>query len=312
MENFIVCINAVTPVFLIMLLGYISRKKGIIDENTVTVMNKVSFRLFLPMMLFKNIYKSDLTTAFNPRLIIYSIVVAVFTALISTVYVIRTVKDDSKRGVMIQGIFRSNYATIGLPLVASLCPGQDVSSIAILIALVVATYNVLSVIVLQYYSGGKTSFREVAIKILKNPLIIASAAGMLFLVFEIKLPSFLETTVNNIGGIGSPLMVFLLGAFFEFSGLRKNSTYIIKACIGKLIAMPMIILPIGILCGFRNIELAGLLGMSATSSAVSSFTMAQQMNGDAELAGELIVCTSFLCPFTIFIWSYLLKVMGLL
>ena len=83
------------------------------------------------------------------------------------------------------------------------------------------------------------------------------------------------------------------------------------ACVGRLVVMPAIFLSLGALLGFRGVEFAALIGIFASSDAVAAFTMTQQMGGDAGLAGDIVVVTSTLCPFTIFGWSFLFKSLGM-
>ena len=67
---------------------------------------------------------------------------------------------------------------------------------------------------------------------------------------------------------------------------------------------------LGALLGFRDAAFVSLLGVFASPTAVNSFTMAQQMGGDAELAGDIVVSTSALCIVTMFAWSVLFKALG--
>ena len=76
--------------------------------------------------------------------------------------------------------------------------------------------------------------------------------------------------------------------------------------------MPLIFLTIAVLLGFRGEELIALLVMLAAPPAVSSFTMAQQMDGDRELAAGLVVFGSSLAVVTMFIWIFVLKSMALI
>ena len=76
---------------------------------------------------------------------------------------------------------------------------------------------------------------------------------------------------------------------------------------GRLIVMPLIFLTIAILLGFRGEELIALMVMLAAPPAVSSFTMAQQMEGDSELAGGLVVFGSLFAVLTMFVWIFALK-----
>ena len=66
-----------------------------------------------------------------------------------------------------------------------------------------------------------------------------------------------------------------------------------------------------ILLGFRDVELVTLIAIFASPSAVSSFPMAQQMDSDAELAGDAVVFSSMFSCFTIFLWIFAAKSLGL-
>ncbi|HEX9025236.1 MAG TPA: AEC family transporter, partial [Clostridium sp.] len=85
---------------------------------------------------------------------------------------------------------------------------------------------------------------------------------------------------------------------------------VIIGVLGKLIIVPIIFIPISIMAGFRDIELATLLIMFSAPVAINSFTMADQMGADSELAGQIVVFSSILSVFTIFTWIYVVKTLG--
>ena len=182
---------------------------------------------------------------------------------------------------------------------------------SVLLAVVVPMYNVLAVIILETYSDKHDSVGHVLLDVAKNPLILGSLCGIIFLIFGWKLPPLIESVVNSMSGVGSPMMLFLLGAFFEFRRLKEHLYPLTVACVGRLVVMPAIFLLLGALLGFRGVEFAALIGIFASSNAVAAFTMTQQMGGDAGLAGDIVVVTSTLCPFTIFGWSFLFKSLGM-
>lgn len=311
MSNFEVCLNAVFPLFAIMLVGFGVRATGLVTGKDVEKMNKVVFRVFLPVLMFKQVYNSELSNAVKPRLLIYT-VICVFAAFgLAFVIAKLLIKNHSQRSAVIQGIYRSNFVIIGLPIAESLLIGADVGAVSVLLAVVVPLYNVLAVIVLEMYSDEHTSAGHVLLDVVKNPLIIGSVCGIIFLVFGWKLPPIIEPVVNSMGSVGSPMMLFLLGAFFEFRRMKEHVYPLVVACIGRLVVIPALFLSIAALLGFRGVEFVALIGVFASSNAVASFTMAQQMGGDAVLAGDIVVVTSALCPFTIFCWSLLFKSLGM-
>lgn len=311
MENFRVCLNAVLPMFLIMALGYGARCAGALKSEDVPRFNKVTFRIFLPFLVFYNLYSSDLSGAVRPRLLLFAVCAVLGVYAVTVVCVLLTVKDPEKRGVVIQGIYRSNYVVIGLPIASALVPASELGVVSVLIAVVVPVYNVLAVITLEVFRGNRVPVGKTLLSILTNPLIVGAAAGLLALLVKLRLPDALESTVRQLAAVATPLQLFLLGGFFRFSGLAKYRRELFWVTLGRLVLVPAAVLPLGALLGFRNAEFVALLGCFASSNAISSFTMTQEMGGDDALAGAIVVVTSVLCAVTVFGWALLYKTLGL-
>ena len=171
-------------------------------------------------------------------------------------------------------------------------------------------FNFLAVIVLEIFRGGKINFKKIIKGIITNPLIIASILGILMLILKIKIPLILEKTISDMSKIATPLALTVLGGSFKIEKINKNLKQLVIGIIGKLIIVPLIFIPIAIYLGFRNIELASVMIMLAAPVAVSSFTMAEQMEADGELAAQLVVFTSMLSIVTIFIYIFTMKQFG--
>ena len=277
------------------------------DNNTLDTMNNITFKSFLPMLLFYNIYKTDLQGVFNLKLMIFSATCVIALYLILYLIVPLIEKDNKKRGALLQGLFRSNFVIFGLPITESLFGGEKVGVAALLIAVIVPLFNILSVIALETFRGGKPDFRKISIGIIKNPLIIASCLGILTLLLKIKIPTAIEKTISDVSKIATPLSLILLGASFKFDNIKKYLKQTTIAVVGKTILTPCIILPICIMFGYRGVELTTLMIIFAAPTAISSFTMAQQMDSDSDLAGQIVVFTSAFCVVTVFMWIFILK-----
>ena len=303
--------NAVLPMCLIMALGYGTRRLGWIRREEISAINKIAFRIFLPCLLYYNVYCSDLSGSFDPLLMAYAVGGVLLTFGLSLGYTLLTEKLPERRGVMIQGMFRSNYVIMGIPVAAALLGADQLGTVSILIAVVVPLFNMLAIIVLEVFRGQRPKPLHVLGQIVKNPLVIASALGILTLAAGIRLPHILEQTIQNISAIASPLQLFLLGAFFQFSGLKTYRRELVTVSAAKLIVSPGLFLGLGALLGFRGVAFVSLIGIFASPTAVNSFTMAQQMGGDAELAGDIVVTTSAVSILTMFLWVFLFKSLGM-
>ena len=311
MENLMISANAVLPMCLIMALGYGTRRLGWIRREEIFAINKIAFRIFLPCLLYYNVYCSDLSGSFDPLLMAYAVGGVLLTFGLSLGYTLLTEKLPERRGVMIQGMFRSNYVIMGIPVATALLGSDQLGTVSILIAVVVPLFNMLAVVVLEVFRGQKPKPLHILGQIVKNPLVIASALGILTLAAGIRLPHILERTIQNVSAIASPLQLFLLGAFFQFSGLKTYRRELVTVSAAKLIISPGLFLGLGALLGFRGVAFVSLIGIFASPTAVNSFTMAQQMGGDAELAGDIVVVTSAVSMLTMFLWVFLFKSLGM-
>ena len=310
MENLIISFNVVLPLFLCIALGYFLKRIHMLDGDVLKKMNKLCFKVFLPIYLFNSVYKTDLSAAFNAKLILYGIFALTIFFIILMLLIPRIEKDDKKRGVMIQAIFRSNFALFGLPVATSLCGEANLGPTSLLLGITVPFFNVYAVIALETFRGGKPSIRKMIKGIVTNPLIISCVLGVIFYLLKIELPYAVDKTVVDLGRVATPLSLVVLGGEFAFSNLRKYAKQLPITVIGRLVVSPLIFVTLGVLMGFRNEMLVPILIMFGAPTAVSSFTMAQQMDGDSELAGQIVVFTSAGAIFSIFVWIFVLKQLG--
>ena len=310
MESLQISLNAVLPLCLYMAAGYLAKKRGLIDEEIILKFNKVAFLVFLSTSVFNAIYSSDLSTAVKPKLILFVLCGILVEFLYGFLVANKVADQENQKGVIVQGIFRSNFTLIGLAIARALLPHEDIAPVVFLCALITPEFNILAVIALSLYGGEKVRPREVALRIVTNPLILATAAGILCLLLKVRFPKSIETAINGMAGVATPLMLFLLGAFFRYDSFGNIAKQLSITTAFKLVFNPVIFLTIGYLLGFRGVEFTGLIGIFASSAAVSSFTMSQQMGGDAELAGGIVILTSLFSCLTLFGWCALFKALG--
>ena len=310
MENFLLAFNVVFPIFLIMMLGVILKRKNMVDEKSLNVMNSLIFRLFMPTLLFFNIYNmEDLSTLSfdNLKLLAYAFISILIVLFLAWLIYMPNVKDRKKLSVLIQGVYRGNFVLFGLAIADSLYGKESLGTVSLLTAIVIPTFNVIAVILLEYYSGNEVNKIKLIKQVFKNPLIIATLTAIVFLVLKINIPKPVYKAIGDISKIATPLAFLVLGAGLKFGNILKNLKYLISVNILRLIGNPLITVGLGKLLGFQGIELVALLSMSACPTAVASYTMAKEMNADGDLAGEIVATTSMFSIFTIFCWVLVLK-----
>jgi hypothetical protein len=312
MESFLIAVNAVMPFLIYISFGYGVVKSGLADEAFMNKLNKVVFRAFFPLLMFNNMYQLKRDFSLNLTLVATAVLSVLFLQALLLLVVPRLVKENPRRGVIIQAIYRSNFVLFGIPLAANLF-GDDGSALAsMMVAIVIPVYNVTAVIILEMFrgDGGKTNPLVLVRNVCTNPLILGAAVGLVFFALRIKLPSSVEGPVSQFAGMTTPLALFVLGGTLHFSAIRGNLKYIVPSMTLKLALLPLLITALATVLGFSNVERFVIFEMYATPVATASYSMAQNMGGDGELAGQFVVLSTAASVVTIFLWVYLFTSIG--
>ena len=329
----VTAVNAVVPVVLLILLGYLLKQKKFISKEFVKIGNKLVFNVCLPCMLFINVYSIESFRSIEWSIVIYGIIMLVAIFLLGLITAIAVTKVPERRGVILQCSFRSNIAIIGLSLAAALGGDKAVAVASIVSSFTVPVVNILAVIALSMFKEdgqNKTSIKSVLLGIAKNPLIIAVAIGMVFLgirelqwalfgkvVFSFSRDlKFLYTSVNNLKSVATPFALLVLGGQFEFSAVKGLMKEIATGTVWRIVLAPLLGLGVAVLLsgrmGWGVNEFPGLVALFGSPVAVSSAVMAGAMGSDEQLAAQLVVWTSIFSIVTIFTEVCILMGVGLL
>ncbi|MCK9548009.1 MAG: AEC family transporter [Sphaerochaeta sp.] len=307
---FLTALAVLFPLFSKIGLGWLIRRVIPLSDETISQMNNIIFRIFLPALLFVNIYQSDFASISSFGFLLFSLAVllTIFTLLLLFIPCVE--RENPRRGVLVQGISRSNFIFFGLPMAVSLYGGTSKGVASLLVGVLVPVLNVISVIALEYFRGNKPDVKKIFKSVAVNPILIGGALGLLFVVLGITLPSPVENFLVDISEIATPLALILLGCSVTFTSVRENRRALLFAVAGRLLIVPAFGVGLALLFGFRDLELILLMALFASPTAVSSFTMAQQMGGDSALAAQIVVLTTTLSLFSLFGWITLLMGLG--
>ena len=316
MDNIIVSFNVIAPVFFLMVLGYfLVNYTSLADGKLTKQANAIVFKIFLPCMLFYNVYQSDIGSEIHSRirLCIWAAGGLLILFVLLCLIVPRIVTQENQQGVVIQVIFRSNYVIFGVAVVQNMYGPKSTTTAAILSAILVPMYNFLAVVVLSIFGEKRENdWKKIILDIIKNPLIISSVLGIIFSLLGIRLPTAVDTTVQDLAKLSTPIAFMILGGDLDFSKVKGNLKTAFVVLTIKLVILPLIMIPMVVMMGYRDADLLSGVLAYQTPVAVSSYIMAQQAGADGQLAGQLVVFSSVLSIFTLFVTIFILRTMGLL
>lgn len=318
MENLLFTLNAILPIILPILLGYGLKRLHFFSDTFLTEANKLVFKVLIPILLFSNLYLADLTQI-NWAFVGYAALAIIVLFLIGMIVVI-FIPNRKQKGVVLQAAFRSNYAIIGIPLATALGGAVAGAEASVVAAVSVPLFNILAVVALSIYDheeGQKISVKNILFKIVTNPLILGVFCGLVVCGITMEINSipgndvagflneylkFIPDTITTLGKMATPLALIVLGGRFEFKAVKALWRQITVAVALRLVIAPTLFLIIAYFLGFKgSTQFAILIALFASPIAVSSAPMAAQMGQDEELAGQIVVWTSALSAFSLFI-----------
>jgi predicted permease len=290
--NLLLPVATVFPIFFYMVAGAFLKRIKRLSDGTVTQMNKIIFSYLFPFVMFNNIYKTQLSQVLNVLLIP------------------RLFAGKPVQGSIIQALIRGNTILFALPVVSAIAGPENTGLASLCIAIVVPMYNIICTVILEALRGRGLQPLPLLTSLIKNPLILGALFGLGAKLIDLHLPLVLMDVVSDIARLVTPLALIMLGAALRFS---DNVTYrreLVWVSVAKLIIIPFIYVAVIKLMGFDKVAVATALALGAVPTAVSTYVMAQQMDADGALAGQLVAVTSVLSIVTVFLWVLLLSSIG--
>lgn len=316
-SDFLFSLNVVLPLFLCCLVGFFARRIGLVTEAFLTECSHIVFYIAIPANIFLSLSGDDLARNFRPSLLLYVCGVIVLLSVVCGVLIPRVIHSRAVAATMTVTILRGNFAMLGIPLALSLMGAAEAGPTLVMIPFATMLYTVVSVLLLiamgeQGTDGAGKSVRNALVEIIRNPLIIASAASIAVALLGIRLPVFLTTTIGRFADMTTGLALFMLGAQLNIGEAFRRMRYTIPAAILRLIVLPLLVVLPAIALGYRGAELGCIFIFFATPTAVNSYILADRMGGDGKLAGDIVLITSCFSSVTMLIGIFLLKIFQLI
>jgi predicted permease len=302
-------VDIVLPIFLVIGLGLALRRLGLLGEAMNAGLSRLVFYVAAPALLLRSTAQGHFD--WGARLPALGTVVGLTALVAAASYAAVARAAPARRGVLAQGCFRSNTVFIGLPLVLSAYGDAAPGPASVLIAIMVVVENLFSVVVLtlphrQRHPLDPALWGRTALRIAWNPLILACAAGILYSLAGAPLPASLDRSLALLGSPAAPFGLLCVGAGLEFGRLRPALRATAWVSLVRLVLHPALVYLALHRLGLRGVELGVPVLVMACPTAVVSYIMAREMEGDAPLAGAIILGTTALSLATLVGWLALL------
>ena len=308
-ESLIFSLNSTMPLFFIMLLGYLLHQKKFLTDDFVAMANKFVFNVALPVQLFRDLATMDVRASFDGPYVLFCAVVTTATILVIWALAKLFLKDKHIVGEFVQACYRSSAAILGAAFIQNIYGTSGMSGLMILGS--VPLYNIFAVIILTLESpsmDAKNGMGEKIRKSLKgivtNPILLGIAAGFVWSLLRLPMPTMVNKTLSSLAGMTSPMALLAIGAGFKGRAALGYLKPTAIATVTKLLVLPALFLPLAVRFGFTDQKLVALLVMLGSVTTPASYVMAKQMGHEGTLTGSVCVTTTFFSALTLTFWVF--------
>ena len=308
-ESLLFSLNSTMPLFFIMVLGYLLHRKSFLTDDFVAMANKFVFNVALPVQLFRDLATMDVRASFDGAYVLFCAAATAASILVIWALAKLLLKDKHIVGEFVQACYRSSAAILGAAFIQNIYGTSGMSGLMILGS--VPLYNIFAVVILTLESPSlavKSGMGEKIKKSLKgivtNPILLGIAAGFVWSLLRLPMPTMVNKTLSSLAGLTSPLALLAIGAGFKGRAALAYLKPTAVATVTKLILLPAVFLPMAVHFGFTDQKLVALLVMLGSVTTPAGYVMAKQMGHEGTLTGSVCVTTTFFSALTLTFWVF--------
>ena len=284
-------LNAITPIFLIIAIGHLLFRTKVVGESVWSAIEHICFYLLLPFLIIRTLSRANLGGVpiidFMAVLVVAIMGMSILLILVHTLLRNRYPSSGPSFTSLFQGATRF-HGFVALAVIGPLYGDAGVTLAALALAIMVPLLNVISVIVLSVYgaSNNDPEIRQVLLRIIQNPLIIACIAGLALNWTGVH--DVIFNTIEIIGNGGLGLALLAVGAGLRLDQAAEQKLLVATGVFIRLIGMPLIIISMAWLTGLEGLPRTVAIIAGAVPTASSSYVMARKMGGNAELMSNIV------------------------
>ena len=302
---------SILPIFLITMLGTGSKKYWITSDEFWRGLEKLSYFVLFPAVLFNYISTADISSTSLMRLVFGLILSSMIVAAGMVFYQRKYDIDEVEFTSLFQGGIRYN-SYIFFALGSALYGEKGLAIVAVISSYMIIFTNAISVLMFNTYikspehtdASRIETFILLINKFTTNPLIIASIAGFIFNYLELHMNIGLHNTLVSLSNAALAMGLMNVGAGLKFKFKENYINRIIVSGAIKLFILPIITYIILTILGIDGTPKAIGVLYSGLPCASTAYILSKQLGGDTDLMASIITVTTVISVFTLSIIMY--------
>ncbi|WP_370280609.1 AEC family transporter [Pontibacterium sp.] len=294
-----VAIEALIPIILTVLIGYLARHRFGVGESVWAGIEKLTYYLFAPALLVVSLANKPLSDLAWGEVLVTLVSVLLLCSVLIIVWqwFIRPVDLPSFTS-MFQGAVRFN-SFIALALVDNLFGAEGLMVGALATVVIVVSVNILSVSAFSVTNPDNGGWRKLPYQLVTNPLIIGCFLGLMLNLTGIGLAPALDNMLLMLGKTALPMALLSVGAALRLGNVRSSMDMIAVTSAIQFIAKPLAALFVGQWFGLEGLTAIVVVIFMAVPTAPSAYVLARQLGGNYQAMASIITVQTVLAFFTL-------------
>ena len=298
-------LTTIIPIFTVIILGWFASVRGFIPPEFLGPANRLVYYIAIPAMIFRSISRSSFTSQFDLKVLVITLLsILVIFGFAWCAGLITRIRQE-QMSAFVQDSFHGNLGYIGLAVAYYFLGTEGLTRASIIAGFMMILQNLLAVTVLATYSGDKSVKEDkwnIALRIMRNPIILSVIAGMIFSISNIKMPLVIDRSIDILSGLALPMALLIIGGSLSFKLMRLNMLSVISTGIIKLVLLPGLGFLLFSLSGIASVDYLPGLILLASPTATVTYVMAKEMNGDTDFAVAAISTSTLMSAVTFTVW----------
>ena len=301
-------ISTILSVLLLVVVGHLIKMRAFVPVSFWDSLSKICYWILFPGLLFNLTSTASLSAAF---ILPFSLTLLI-AATSMVIYGFLAGRLIGANGPATSSLVQAGLRHNGFLMLAFVQGAFGVAALeigAIAIAVLVPISNIFAVIIIFLLREGNQDAhlgRAIMAELARNPLMGAIILGGIVNFLSIPVPDFISGAANILGSAALPMLLLCVGASIRISALRAHSVALVLAVLAKLLVLPVVMMLVGSTFGLDKDVLLVLAVLAVAPTATSSFTLAQELGGDAPLMAEIITVQTLVAAVGIPAWVLLM------
>ena len=302
-------INALAPVFVLILIGYMLKRRQWVEDAFWAPAERITYRVFFPALLIASGARADLSGGAA-----WDMGVTLFLATLGSAALALILKpilklEPASFTSFFQGTIRPN-TYVGVVAAFLFWGEEGLGLISIGILAVVPLVNVLSVLVLVVWGEGHEGQRtlgKAVNEVIRNPLILACLTGLAINLSGFSLPVVIEPLLDILGRAALPIALMAVGAGLDFPHLKTNAAIASLSSSLKIIVVPAIAWILGTQFGLPDQAFQVVILYATMPVSASAYVLSRELGGDNPLVAGIITASTLAAMVTMPMWITLAR-----